>query len=303
MDILSIRKKKAADAAARGATMPQPTTSTLPPQTTAPTTAPPTTVATAPQSTSPPTTAPQTTAPQTLAPQPLATTTPMSAITPATVPQSFSTTTPMSAMTSQTTAPTALPQTTVPTRVGVSDPLRDFLARYDDDDGVHDFGQRTGAVEATERFLTFHLQGESYAASIMNVREILKVRSLTDVPRAPRAVLGVISKRGVVLPVVDLAVLLGLRAPDRRLNAHQRVLVVGEGERVCGLRVDTVAEVVKLGAEQVEGVPPSLGSRNAGLLVGLGRVGDHMYIVLDLQAVLDSFAASLGLPPTRRESA
>lgn len=272
MDILSIRKKKAADAAARSAATP----STTAPQTMAPATTAPTAL---------PTTAPQTTAPQTKAP-----TTTM----PTTAPQTM-------AAATTTTAPTALPQTTVPTRVGVDDPLRDFLARYDDDDGVHEFGQRTGAIEATERFLTFHLQGESYAASIMDVREILKVRSLTDVPRAPRAVLGVISKRGVVLPVVDLAVLLGLRAPDRRLNTNQRVLVVGEGERVCGLRVDAVAEVVKLGAEQVEGVPPSLGTRNAGLLVGLGRVEEHMYIVLDLQAVLDSFAASLGLPPTRRE--
>jgi purine-binding chemotaxis protein CheW len=212
------------------------------------------------------------------------------------------------ATTTQIMASTTVPQpglapTTIPQRVGSDDPLRDFLARYDDDDGVHDFGQRTGAVEATERFLTFHLQGESYAASIMDVREILKVRSLTDVPRAPRPVLGVISKRGVVLPVVDLAVLLGLRAPERHLNSQQRVLVVGQGERVCGLRVDTVAEVVKLGADQVEGVPPSLGTRNAGLLVGLGRVEDHMYIVLDLQAVLDAFAASLGLSPSRRESA
>lgn len=274
MDILSIRKRKAADAArAAGSTTPQPTT-TPPPQTTAPTMS---------QTTAPQTTASQTTAPQTIVPQP-GPTTPMSAVAP-------------------TTAPTVLPQTTIPVRVGVDDPLRDFLARYDDDDGVHDFGQRTGAVETTERFLTFQLEGESYAASIMDVREILKVRSLTDVPRAPRAVLGVISKRGVVLPVVDLAVLLGLRAPERRVDADQRVLVVGEGDRICGLRVDAVAEVVKLGADQVEGVPPSLGSRNAGLLVGLGRVGAHMHIVLDLRAVLDSFSASIGLPPTRRESA
>jgi purine-binding chemotaxis protein CheW len=273
MDILSIRKKKAADAAARGRETTPPTSSaTMTPTTAAPTTVSPTTTQTAAPMT--------TTTPTAMAP----TMTPTTAA-PTTVP------------------PSQLAPTTVPQRVASDDPLRDFLARYDDDDGVHDFGQRTGAVEATERFLTFHLQGESYAASIMDVREILKVRSLTDVPRAPRPVLGVISKRGVVLPVVDLAVLLGLRAPDRRLNSQQRVLVVGEGERVCGLRVDTVAEVVKLGADQVEGVPPSLGTRNAGLLVGLGRVEEHMYIVLDLQAVLDAFAASLGLPPSRRESA
>lgn len=180
------------------------------------------------------------------------------------------------------------------------DPLREFLAHYDDDDGVQDFGERSGAAEATERFLSFQLQGESYVASIMDVHEILKVRRLTDVPRAPPAILGVLSKRGVVLPVVDLAVLLGLRAPDRRVSMRQRVLVVGAGDRICGLRVDSVAEVVKLQHDQLEPVPPSLGARNAGLLVGLGRVGATMYIVLDLKAVLDAFATSLGLAPGRR---
>jgi purine-binding chemotaxis protein CheW len=268
MDILSIRKKKATETAARDVTP-------------------------APQSA----TTSATAGPQAVAPPPRST--PSQATTP---PSSHATKVPTSNAKS-TTTPTTLPQSTVPMRVGDDDPLREFLARYDDDDGVHDFGQHVGAVEATERFLTFHLQGESYAASIMDVREILKVRSLTDVPRAPRAILGVIAKRGVVLPVVDLAVLLGLRGLDRRLNAQQRVLVVGDGERLCGLRVDAVAEVVKLGAEQVEGVPPSLGSRNAGLLVGLGRVGDQMHIMLDLQAVIESFAASIGVPTVRRESA
>lgn len=271
MDILSIRKKKkAAEAAeARSSTAVTPPSSTSLPQSS--------TSLPQPSSTSLP-------QPSTSLPQPATT-----------IPQPASTSLPQPA--------TTIPQPAPRGRVTPDDPLREFLASYDDDDGAHDFGgDRTRGQEATERFLTFRLEGESYAASIMDVREILKVRSLTDVPRAPRSVLGVISKRGVVLPVVDLAVLLGLRVPDRRLSVAQRVLVVGDGDRVCGLRVDAVAEVIKLSSEQIEGVPPSLGARNAGLLVGLGRVDDAMHIVLDLAAVLDAFATAQGLPPARREA-
>jgi purine-binding chemotaxis protein CheW len=183
------------------------------------------------------------------------------------------------------------------------DPLVGFLARYDDEaDATEQPAQRMAeAHDDTERYLAFELCGEAYAASIMDVREILTIRSLTEVPRAPREVLGVVSKRGLVLPVIDLATTLGLREPQRRLRTSQRVLVVGEGDRVCGLRVDAVAEVVKMSAAHVEPVPPSLGSRNAGLLLGLGRVGQTMYILLDLAAVLDAFAVSVGLAPTRTE--
>jgi purine-binding chemotaxis protein CheW len=173
------------------------------------------------------------------------------------------------------------------------------LAAYDDvSDDADDAGSiRVASADDAERYLSFVLAGEAYAASIMDVREILKIRSLTDVPRAPRGVLGVISKRGMVLPVVDLATALGLRTPDRRLRVSQRVLVVGDGDRACGLRVDAVSEVIKLQTNAIEGVPASVGIKNAGLLSGLGRIEGVMYILLDLGAVLDSFAASVGLAP------
>lgn len=185
---------------------------------------------------------------------------------------------------------------------GAGDPLRGFLAHYDEDDeGDADAPlQVSESSDAAQRFLSFRLVDEDYAASIMDIREILTIRSLTEVPRAPKEVLGVVSKRGVVLPVIDLATSLNLRAPERRLRAAQRVLVVGDGDRVCGLRVDAVSEVIKLQAAQIEEVPASLGQKNAGLLLGLGRAGGAMYILLDVDAVLDAFAIAMGVAPTPR---
>ncbi len=186
---------------------------------------------------------------------------------------------------------------------GADDPLQGFLARYDLDDRSEDRSAPLafhGGSDATRRFLSFRLADEDYAASIMDIREILTIRSLTEVPRAPKEVLGVLSKRGVVLPVIDLATSLGLRAAERRLRAAQRVLVVGDGDRVCGLRVDAISEVIKLQHTQIEAVPASLGQKNAGLLVGLGRVQATLYILLDINAVLDAFAIAMGVTPTPR---
>ncbi len=151
-----------------------------------------------------------------------------------------------------------------------------------------------------QRYLAFRIGAEEYAASIMDIREILTIRSVTEVPRAPRDVLGVVSRRGVVLPVVDLGATLALRAADRRSATAQRVLVAGDGDRACGLRVDSISEVVRMPASVIEPVPPSLGQRNAGLLLGLGRLGGRLFILLDIPAVLDALAAAVGLQPQPR---
>ncbi|MCC7073118.1 MAG: purine-binding chemotaxis protein CheW [Deltaproteobacteria bacterium] len=189
------------------------------------------------------------------------------------------------------------------------DPLREFLARFDEGEEVVPRRSAEGAAVDDEerRFLSFDLGGEAYAASIMDVREILKVVTPTEVPRAPREVLGVLSKRGVVMPVVDLAAVLGLRAPDRTLLRDQRVLVVGEGQRVLGLRVDRVHHVVRLPTRALEEVPASLGTKGAHLLLGLGRpraeVGEEprLLILLDVDAVLAHVGESMGV--VVRESA
>ncbi len=235
------------------------------------------------------------------------TTPPSPAAAPPAAATPTATTLPTTTLPTTTLSTTTLPTTTLPApgetpprRHGErDDPLTGFLAAYDDvgEDADNAGSVRVATADDAERYLSFVLAGEAYAASIMDVREILKIRSLTDVPRAPKGVLGVISKRGTVLPVVDLATALSLRAPDRRLRVNQRVLVVGDGDRACGLRVDAVSEVIKLKADTIEGVPASVGIKNAGLLAGLGRANGAMYILLDLAAVLDSFAASVGLSP------
>ncbi len=164
------------------------------------------------------------------------------------------------------------------------DPLGEFLARYDEAE-AGTLGEANDVSDAP-RYLAFDLERERYATSILSVREILKTAQVTPVPRCQRGVLGVLSKRGVVMPVVDLAACLELRDIEQRVDTRQRILVVGEGDHICGLRVDAVHGVVELPAGDIGPVPAGVEPRGVGVLHGLGRVGGVLHILLDADAFL-----------------
>lgn len=136
--------------------------------------------------------------------------------------------------------------------------------------------------------LTFVAGGEVYGVDILSIREIIKLREITEVPRAPRFLLGVVTVRGLVLPVVDLRLRLKLDAAE--LGRAARILVVvHKGERY-GLLVDEVRGVVRFADNQVEPPPASLSPSEAPFLAGIGRFPEagveHMVILLSLDAVL-----------------
>jgi len=143
---------------------------------------------------------------------------------------------------------------------------------------------------ASAQYLTFKIAGETYAVSILRVREILQYESVTKVPATPRSIRGVMNLRGSVVPVVDLAVKLGL--PESTLTPRTCVVILevaNEEERmVMGVMADTVSEVIELRAEDVE-PPPPFGSRvKVDYLVGMGKADKRFLLVLDIDRVLSA---------------
>ena len=150
------------------------------------------------------------------------------------------------------------------------------------------------AEEVRTEWLTFTLAGEEYAVALASVREILKAPSITAVPRAPKHVLGVIMVRGEVIAIFDPRALLGLSqgSPGR----HARVLVCDAGDGPCGLLVDSVSQVVRLGSSSIEARPNGVGATSAEYIAGIGRERDRLFILLDLVAVLQDV-----LPPAEAQ--
>jgi purine-binding chemotaxis protein CheW len=135
------------------------------------------------------------------------------------------------------------------------------------------------------QFLAFQLGSEEYALDISRISEIIKPREYTDIPRVPEFVLGLISLRGVVVPVIDLR--LRFKLGSASISPSSRVVVCREGEMVAGLLVDSIKQVIKLSADKIEPPPAVLSGVDRSLLEGVGRYQGRMIILLDLVSVLD----------------
>ncbi len=135
------------------------------------------------------------------------------------------------------------------------------------------------------RWLAFVLGREHYAVGIEYVKEIIKPREVTDIPRVPEYLLGVISLRGVIVPVFDLC--RRLRLGEGGLSEHTRIIVCELGERVAGLMVDSISQVVDMNEEHVEPPPAILTGLDRDMVEGVGRVQGRMIILLDLEQVLN----------------
>ncbi|QRO01097.1 purine-binding chemotaxis protein CheW [Archangium violaceum] len=148
--------------------------------------------------------------------------------------------------------------------------------------------------EPPEEYLAFRLEEEHYAVPIREVREIVKVPPLTEVPRAAANLLGVMYLRGEVLPVYDVKVKLRLTdkaqlvagpdAPEPPRRA--RIIVVQAEDGLAGLWVDSVSEVVRLRPSMLEVAPPGVGGGERDCVVGLGRRNQQLFILLDIWQAL-----------------
>ncbi|MFW6051202.1 MAG: chemotaxis protein CheW [Myxococcota bacterium] len=119
-----------------------------------------------------------------------------------------------------------------------------------------------------QEFLGFALSQESYALPLSTIREILKPPPITEVPRAPADVPGIISVRGRIITVVDLA--RRLRLPESRRGRKTRILLVDAGVEVIGLLVDHVLQVFRLREEEIELAHAAAGDL-AEYVLGIGR--------------------------------
>ena len=135
-----------------------------------------------------------------------------------------------------------------------------------------------------EEFLAFRLGGETFAVAIPAVREVVRAPPITEVPRAPAHVLGVVTVRGEVIAVFDPRRRLGL--PPAAATGGGRIVIVDGGLGSCGLLVDAVSHVVRLPAGSIEPCPSGVAGPNAELIVGVGRERDRLFTVLDVSALL-----------------
>ncbi len=149
---------------------------------------------------------------------------------------------------------------------------------------IQSYGRQVDAEE-TLKFISFKLSSENYAIDMMSIQEIIRLRDITEVPRTPPYISGIISLRGVIVPVFDLRLRLSLDADE--LTRESRILITKEeGEVVAGLLVDKVMEVVKIYDADIEPPPVVMKGVEAEYLKGIGRSANRIFILLNLGSIV-----------------
>lgn len=148
-------------------------------------------------------------------------------------------------------------------------------------------------VGPVRELLSFCLGDDVYAVALTSVREILSPPPITPVPRAPAAVLGVCSVRGLLVTVVDLRKHLDLPAvaPARRSRI---LLTEGADREMFGVLVDEVRQVIRLAESQVELATGVLGGEVSEHVLGIGRpTSDTIVVLLDLAMIVGKLKESV----------
>jgi purine-binding chemotaxis protein CheW len=134
-------------------------------------------------------------------------------------------------------------------------------------------------------FLCFRVSDELYGINIMDIKEIIKPREVTEVPRAPAFVTGVLSLRGTIIPILDMRMRLGLNR--EQVSGKERIVVIKNYESFSGLLVDEVIQVVRMKKESVEPAPAVFEGIDRDFIFGIGRTDGRLLIILNLESVAD----------------
>lgn len=137
-----------------------------------------------------------------------------------------------------------------------------------------------------KEFLTFTLGDENYALDILTVKEIRGYESVTKIANAPAFIKGVINLRGDIVPIVDLRI--KFNVGEATYNEFTIVIVLHIHNRIVGIVVDGVSDVVSLEAGQLLPAPDFGVAFDSRYLLGLATINEQMIILVDINELISS---------------
>jgi purine-binding chemotaxis protein CheW len=143
--------------------------------------------------------------------------------------------------------------------------------------------ETTGEIK---QLISFTVGPEEYGLELLRVKEVIRMRQITWLPKAPTCVKGIINLRGDIIPIVDLRDRFGLASIEQ--TAMTRVIVVEVEGRLVGMVVDSASQVVRVPADQFAPPPSMLGETARGFITGVGKMDGKLIITIDADKILSS---------------
>jgi purine-binding chemotaxis protein CheW len=135
------------------------------------------------------------------------------------------------------------------------------------------------------QLVSFRLGDEEFAVDVGQVQEIVRLTTITAVPRSPGYVEGVVNLRGRIVPVIGLAKRFGL--PPHAPSKGTRIIITEVAGRTVGMLVDAVSEVLRLASAAIDPATEVLqGGVSNAYITGIGKLEGRLLIMLDLERLL-----------------
>lgn len=149
--------------------------------------------------------------------------------------------------------------------------------------------QALGIIDTHGQYLTFVLDNEEYGVEILSVDEIRCWEKPTLIPNAPNFVKGVINLRGKIAPIIDLRIKFAIGKEE--YNPTTVVIILksyfADKNRITGVVVDAVSEVVNIPDEEISGSPEMGDSEVVNYVTGIANVNERVISLLDVHSLLD----------------
>lgn len=142
--------------------------------------------------------------------------------------------------------------------------------------------------KATElkQLISFNVGAEEYGLDLLRVKEVIRMRQITWLPRVPSCVKGIINLRGDIIPIVDLRDRFGLQAQEE--TEMKRVIVVEVKGRPVGMVVDSASQVVRVPADQFDQPPAVMGESSRDFITAVGKMKDKLVLMIDVDRILST---------------
>ncbi len=144
-------------------------------------------------------------------------------------------------------------------------------------------------------YLTFTLGREEYGIEILKVQEIRGYEAVTKIANAPEYIKGVVNLRGTIVPIVDMRIKFNLGEVE--YNQFTVVIILNVADRVVGMVVDGVSDVLTLTAEQMKPAPDFSATFDTEYITGLGAVDERMLILVDIEKLMTGGEIALADEP------
>lgn len=155
------------------------------------------------------------------------------------------------------------------------------------------------ATATAAEYLSFRLGAEEYGIDLLKVQEIRSYEAPTRIANAPRFVKGVLNLRGVIMPVVDLRMTLDCERAD--MDAFTVVIVLNVCDRLVGVVVDSVSDVLALGPADIRQVPEMASRSETRFINGIASVQERTLILIDIESLMAG--PSMGLVGVHADAA